>query len=44
MIYRRLEIRKGQCPYCFGVGYYHLVVGGTETCLSCLGSGKSNVK
>ncbi|WP_164985144.1 YuiA family protein [Ammoniphilus sp. CFH 90114] len=27
------------CPYCVGVGYFQLVLGGSETCPSCLGTG-----
>ncbi|WP_449537426.1 YuiA family protein [Ferdinandcohnia sp. Marseille-Q9671] len=28
------------CPYCSGKGYFQLILGGSETCSSCAGSGK----
>ncbi|WP_248734708.1 YuiA family protein [Neobacillus rhizosphaerae] len=28
------------CEYCSGVGYFQLVLGGSETCSCCGGSGK----
>ena len=29
-----------ECAYCSGKGYFQLVLGGSETCNSCQGSGK----
>ncbi|MBO8171778.1 MAG: YuiA family protein [Bacillaceae bacterium] len=31
---------KEVCEYCNGQGYYQLLLGGSETCPSCQGSGK----
>jgi DnaJ-class molecular chaperone len=28
------------CPYCSGNGYIQLLLGGSETCAGCKGSGK----
>ncbi|MCF6092462.1 YuiA family protein [Microaerobacter geothermalis] len=28
------------CEYCNGNGYYQLLLGGSETCASCQGTGK----
>ncbi|CAM5783091.1 MULTISPECIES: YuiA family protein [Brevibacillus] len=28
-----------QCPYCNGQGYFQLLLGGTENCPGCEGSG-----
>ena len=30
-----------QCPYCYGKGYFQLLLGGSETCSCCGGSGKT---
>ncbi|MFC4323492.1 YuiA family protein [Litchfieldia salsa] len=32
---------KNDCPYCNGNGYFQLLLGGSETCSSCLGTGKN---
>ncbi|WP_197280005.1 YuiA family protein [Bacillus sp. FJAT-27251] len=29
-----------ECPYCSGKGYFQLLLGGSETCSCCEGSGK----
>ncbi|MCH1625524.1 YuiA family protein [Fredinandcohnia quinoae] len=29
-----------ECVYCSGKGYFQLILGGSETCTSCEGSGK----
>ncbi|WP_162200598.1 YuiA family protein [Mesobacillus campisalis] len=29
-----------ECPYCSGKGYFQLLLGGSETCSCCGGSGK----
>ncbi|MBD8070470.1 YuiA family protein [Bacillus sp. PS06] len=31
---------KNECPYCNGKGYFQLILGGSETCSSCEGTGK----
>ncbi|WP_251549968.1 YuiA family protein [Neobacillus muris] len=28
------------CEYCLGAGYFQLLLGGSETCSSCEGTGK----
>ncbi|WP_170203862.1 YuiA family protein [Alkalicoccus chagannorensis] len=28
------------CSYCSGRGYHQLLLGGSETCMNCAGSGK----
>ncbi|MGE5701685.1 MAG: YuiA family protein [Clostridia bacterium] len=30
------------CLYCDGQGYFHVVVGGTESCPQCEGSGQDH--
>ncbi|ADC49025.1 MULTISPECIES: YuiA family protein [Alkalihalophilus] len=35
---------NGTCPYCNGVGYFQLLLGGSETCEHCGGHGKSHKK
>ncbi|WLR41283.1 YuiA family protein [Bacillus carboniphilus] len=30
---------KNQCPYCSGKGYFQLLLGGSETCSKCQGTG-----
>ncbi|BCU80926.1 hypothetical protein JIR001_07090 [Polycladomyces abyssicola] len=32
--------REDTCLYCGGDGYYQLLLGGSETCESCGGTGK----
>lgn len=32
--------KHDQCPYCEGKGYFQLLLGGSETCVECCGSGK----
>jgi hypothetical protein len=32
------------CEYCSGDGYFQLLLGGTETCKCCEGTGKQNKK
>lgn len=33
-----------KCLYCGGTGYYQLLLGGTETCAHCNGTGKQPEK
>ncbi|WP_246945726.1 YuiA family protein [Bacillus pinisoli] len=35
------EKQKQECPYCSGKGYFQLVLGGSETCSCCSGTGKN---
>ncbi|WP_409302483.1 YuiA family protein [Peribacillus sp. SCS-155] len=30
-----------ECAYCSGIGYFQLLLGGSETCTCCGGSGKA---
>ncbi len=39
MTVQQLETKV--CDYCAGVGYFQLLLGGSETCQSCGGTGKS---
>ncbi|WP_165979095.1 YuiA family protein [Bacillus sp. 7884-1] len=32
------------CDYCSGTGYFQLLLGGSETCTCCEGSGKKQEK
>ncbi|WP_238594612.1 YuiA family protein [Caenibacillus caldisaponilyticus] len=34
--------KKKLCPYCEGKGYFQLLLGGSETCGRCLGTGKAS--
>ncbi|MCD4840053.1 MULTISPECIES: YuiA family protein [Neobacillus] len=38
MTVKSLEAKT--CEYCKGKGYFQLVLGGSETCSSCEGTGK----
>lgn len=38
----KVRLKKGDCVYCHGKGYYQLLLGGTETCTNCEGKGRSN--
>jgi hypothetical protein len=33
-------LEQNQCTYCSGKGYFQLLLGGSETCSCCGGSGK----
>jgi hypothetical protein len=36
-------MKKGNdCPYCKGIGYFQLLLGGSETCQCCKGSGEGH--
>lgn len=39
MTVKQLEAKA--CEYCSGVGYFQLLLGGSETCMCCGGTGKS---
>ncbi|MGJ9386033.1 YuiA family protein [Salipaludibacillus sp. CF4.18] len=34
------KLNENDCEYCTGKGYNQLLLGGSETCAGCLGSGK----
>lgn len=47
IIYKEMLIMKGKgntCEYCSGQGYFQLLLGGSETCNGCEGSGKAGEK
>ncbi|WP_170289412.1 YuiA family protein [Metabacillus lacus] len=35
-----VKTESKDCPYCSGKGYFQLLLGGSETCDCCNGSGK----
>ncbi|WP_409290092.1 YuiA family protein [Peribacillus sp. SCS-37] len=35
-----MKRNQTDCSYCSGNGYFQLLLGGTETCACCNGSGK----
>ncbi|WP_165886938.1 YuiA family protein [Scopulibacillus darangshiensis] len=39
---RKSDNKLNQCPYCKGIGYFQLLLGGSETCDHCSGTGKSS--
>lgn len=34
-------VSEQKCEYCDGQGYVHLLLGGSESCYACQGSGKA---
>ncbi|WP_197089529.1 YuiA family protein [Bacillus sp. SA1-12] len=36
------DVKTQECPYCSGNGYFQLLLGGSETCKSCEGTGKKS--
>lgn len=36
----KIKLGVNDCPYCAGKGYFQLLLGGSETCECCGGSGK----
>jgi DnaJ-class molecular chaperone len=36
----RKDLEYKECPYCSGKGYFQLILGGSETCDHCSGSGE----
>lgn len=34
------QLETESCEYCSGAGYFQLLLGGSETCMSCEGTGK----
>ncbi|MGO4888945.1 YuiA family protein [Anaerobacillus sp. MEB173] len=41
MTFKNSILKKDDCPYCAGKGYFQLVLGGSETCEKCEGTGKT---
>ncbi|WP_160058264.1 YuiA family protein [Alkalicoccus saliphilus] len=39
-MYQRKQNKSSSCAYCTGRGYHQLLLGGSETCSRCQGSGK----
>ncbi|HEX7064646.1 MAG TPA: YuiA family protein [Bacillales bacterium] len=35
------KANQSKCPYCGGQGYFQLLLGGSETCEHCHGSGRN---
>ncbi|WP_245947135.1 YuiA family protein [Bacillus taeanensis] len=35
------QLKTEACPYCEGKGYFQLILGGSETCANCEGTGKN---
>lgn len=40
MMQKQTTTTTKECSYCAGKGYFQLLLGGSETCSSCSGSGK----
>ncbi|MBA4549641.1 hypothetical protein H1R82_00455 [Thermoactinomyces intermedius] len=38
------ELSENTCHYCSGKGYLELLLGGTEECYACHGTGKEDKK
>ncbi|WP_177169770.1 YuiA family protein [Salisediminibacterium halotolerans] len=38
------KVKQGECPYCKGKGYHQPLLGGTETCYQCAGSGSDKTE
>ncbi|WP_162144753.1 YuiA family protein [Peribacillus kribbensis] len=36
--------KQNECAYCAGKGYFQLLLGGSETCACCDGSGKEKTE
>ncbi|WP_280769389.1 YuiA family protein [Salipaludibacillus daqingensis] len=43
MAFQKKKLKLSDCPYCTGKGYYQLLLGGSETCYHCQGSGRKNM-
>ncbi|SDZ60484.1 hypothetical protein SAMN05421736_12075 [Evansella caseinilytica] len=44
MAWKNHQLKSDDCPYCIGKGYFQLLLGGSETCDSCNGSGRRKQK
>ncbi|WP_179298878.1 YuiA family protein [Evansella halocellulosilytica] len=42
MALNKQKLKSNDCPYCTGKGYFQLLLGGSETCDHCQGSGKNH--
>ncbi|WP_158553388.1 YuiA family protein [Peribacillus saganii] len=40
----KITVKTYDCVYCSGKGYFQLLLGGSETCSCCGGSGKLEEK
>ncbi|MFN7253344.1 MAG: YuiA family protein [Anaerobacillus sp.] len=36
----KVKLGANDCPYCAGKGYFQLLLGGSETCECCQGTGE----
>ncbi len=39
-----MVVSEQKCEYCNGQGYVHLLLGGSESCYACRGTGKTKSK
>ncbi len=45
MMYKiKPKIKESDCPYCDGKGYFQLLLGGSETCGCCNGTGENSTE
>ncbi|WP_177174435.1 YuiA family protein [Salipaludibacillus aurantiacus] len=42
MAFSKKKLKLTDCPYCTGKGYFQLLLGGSETCFHCHGSGRKH--
>ncbi|MDG5788884.1 YuiA family protein [Evansella sp. AB-P1] len=42
MALNKKKTKANDCPYCTGKGYFQLLLGGSETCHSCSGTGQKS--
>ncbi|WP_161524799.1 MULTISPECIES: YuiA family protein [Alteribacter] len=40
MAFPKRRLKPGECSYCIGKGYFQLLLGGSETCDHCHGTGR----
>lgn len=40
----KTKIEVKECSYCSGIGYFQLLLGGSETCTNCKGTGKEDMQ
>ncbi len=40
----KIKLGLNDCPYCAGKGYFQLLLGGSETCDCCQGTGEKEKK
>ncbi|WP_183163846.1 YuiA family protein [Alteribacter keqinensis] len=44
MAFPKHRLKPGECGYCTGKGYFQLLLGGSETCDRCHGTGRQYQK